>query len=182
VRSGRLAARIERVVAALPYRLNVGSSAMRGVSAAASLEDAFIHLFDAPAAGQACPLYAGVYAHNRRDAMEEILRFYRHFGVTSAGSRDLPDSIPTMFEFLHLLAIAEEACTTAGQREALRMSQRDLLERHLQRWASNTRERIASRDPHPFYAAAIDLAAGAVEADTGFLVSITAEALHSPSR
>jgi DMSO reductase family type II enzyme chaperone len=118
------------------------------------LEAEYIRLFDAPD-GRPCPLYTGVYARRRRDAMEELLRFYRHFGLTvSPGAHDLPDSVPTVLEFLQFLCLRD----AAGEGQAgLHSVGADVIDRHLLPWARETTRRIDERRPHPFYRAAIGL-------------------------
>lgn len=112
------------------------------------LASEYIRLFDAPD-GPALPLYTGVYAARRRDAMEELLRFYRHFGLTiSPATHDLPDHVPAVLEFLSLLAA--RGATSAEV---------DVLQRHLLPWVEATVQRLPARSPHPFYREAIHLVA-----------------------
>lgn len=123
-----------------------------GLSEAVSAEDLeadYIRVFDLPGGGPACPLYAGVYAPSRKDAMEEILRFYRYFGLTMAeAGKDLPDSVPTLLEFAGFL-------TRRGESDS---ALRDLLARHLMPWASATATRLPKRSPGAFYLAVAELA------------------------
>lgn len=113
------------------------------------LQGEYIRLFDLPGGGPACPLYTGVYAKLRREAMEELLRFYRYFGLTLASGRhDLPDSAPTVLEFLAFL-VEREAMDGAGAR----LAQRDILARHVVPWLTQTIARLPKRAPQPFYPA-----------------------------
>lgn len=164
IMSGSFRWDLAQISAALPYSLPVDASLEAANVDERELHAEFIRLFDAPVDGAPCPLYAGVYASNRRDAMEEILRFYRHFGLTSAGSRDLPDSLPTMCEFLQFLTYRESR-TGGDDRQQLRAAQRDLLARHLVRWAEETSTRLASRDPAPFYRSLIETVCSAITAE-----------------
>ncbi|MBA4180225.1 MAG: hypothetical protein C0506_06500 [Anaerolinea sp.] len=123
-----------------------------------SLESEFIRLFDAPD-GATTPLYTGVYSRRRRDAMEELLRFYRHFGLTVAGgAHDLPDYVPTVLEFLRFLTLR---AATDGAGEPAEAAAADVIQRHLDPWAAQTARRLQGRAPHPFYAAAVGLVAAA---------------------
>ena len=49
--------------------------------------------------------------------MEDLLRFYRHFGlsVVHAEDRDLPDSVPTVLEFLGYLVDARAGLDAGGR-------------------------------------------------------------------
>jgi len=101
---------------------------------ARDLESEYIRLFDVPD-GPATPLYTGVYAPRRRDAMEELLRTYRHFGLTIEGSaHDLPDYVPTVLEFLQFLTFGQ-AGESPEASAPFRAASADILERHLCPWA-----------------------------------------------
>ncbi|MCC6960157.1 MAG: molecular chaperone TorD family protein [Dehalococcoidia bacterium] len=149
--SGLLAAMIEAVVSELPWAPAL-PLACRPESPAspAQLESEYICLFDVPDRLPA-PLYTGVYAPRRRDAMEELLRTYRHFGVTvSEDAHDLPDFVPTVLEFLSLLSTGAGAASPAV-RPAWERALADVLERHVCPWAKETASRLARRDALPFY-------------------------------
>jgi DMSO reductase family type II enzyme chaperone len=114
------------------------------------LESEYIRLFDVPD-GPPTPLYTGVYAPRRRDAMEELLRTYRHFGLTvERSAHDLPDFVPTVLEFLRILTFGQHAGKPAA-RPAFESAKADVLDRHLRPWAEQTATRLAQRSGHPFY-------------------------------
>lgn len=164
-RSGELETEFRDLVGALPYRLPVDGAAF-GPSELSyvELQSEFIRLFEVASPGGGsppCSLYGGMYASNRRQVMEEVLRFYRHFGLRlNPDIRDLPDSIPTVLEFLHFLAYREGTPGEGGDEEeavALRNAQRDLLSRHLTQWTPQMTGRLDALDAMPLYRAAIDL-------------------------
>lgn len=152
VREGTLREAIEHLNGHLGYELLAPLDAFGPYDVEPKqLEAEYIRLFDVPDKAPT-PLYTGVYAPRRRDAMEELLRFYRFFGLsTEGGTGELPDFVPTVLEFLGFLSLASER---GGAVAAARM---DVFERHLHPWAAQTAERLARRDPHPFYAGAIAL-------------------------
>jgi DMSO reductase family type II enzyme chaperone len=120
-----------------------------------SLEAEYIRLFDLPGR-PSTPMYTGVYAARRRDAMEELLRSYRHFGLTVVGgSGELPDAVPTVLEFLAFLSQSAEAADLAS-RPAPERAAADILERHLCPWAAETATRLSRREPLPLYRALVD--------------------------
>ena len=166
---GNLARSLRGVASALPYHIDVGSAGFRGHIDPTDLEAEYIRLFDLPGGGKPCPLYTGVYAPARREAMEELLRFYRHFGVTLGNQgRDLPDAVPTVVEFQQYLVLREAAADSVSGHQA-RAAQSDLLNRHLRPWAAATRPRLKSRIPEPFYEAVIALADEMFTADAAYL-------------
>lgn len=114
------------------------------------IEAEYIRLFDVPD-GTPTPLYTGVYATRRRDAMEELLRIYRHFGLTiESSAHDLPDFVPTVLEFLRVLTVGQAAGEPSA-RPAFEAAKADVLERHLRPWAEQTAKRLGERSGHPFY-------------------------------
>lgn len=183
VTSGDLAGILETLAGALPYHLPLGEPGLRQEVEAAELEAEYIRLFDLPGGGKQCPLYTGVYARQRRDAMEELLRFYRFFGLTvGGGKRDLPDSLPTVLEFQRYLVLREASPSEA--KHGARVAQRDVLVRHLLPWAAATRERLATRSPGPFYAGLVELAASlfAAELEAVDQAAVGAEQVDHPVR
>lgn len=151
--SGIVQATVAHLLSHLPER-NAASEWPAFAGAADGLESEYIRLFDVPD-GTGTPLYTGVYSRRRRDAMEELLRFYRHFGLTLSGtSHDLPDYVPTVLEFLGFLSLRMEM---GEEDRGAALALADILERHLGPWARETQKRIAGRTPHPFYAGLVEL-------------------------
>lgn len=166
---GRLTRSLRSVANSLPYEIDVASPGFSDHIDPGDLEAEYIRLFDLPGDGKPCPLYTGVYAASRRDAMEELLRFYRHFGVTlNSQEHDLPDAVPTVIEFQQYLVLREGAAGGVSAQQT-RAAQVDLLVRHLRPWAVATRSRLGTRTPGRFYEAVVSLACAAFAADSAYL-------------
>ena len=161
IASGEVAHTLHLLSGRLPYELPVELEGLSEAIEGPELEQEYIRLFDLPGGGPTCPLYSGVYARNRRDAMEEILRFYRFFGLTMANNgRDLPDAVPTLLEFLQFLVVREES-----RPEESEAAERDVLGRHLLPWAAATAGRLPKRRPGAFYRDVVALAHGVAAAE-----------------
>ena len=158
VLSGALAGSIEQAVSSLPYAVVPGPFDVAPGEGETALGPEYIRLFDVPTHGTTCPLYGGALGGDRRATMEDLLRFYRHFGlsVVHAEERDLPDSVPTVLEFLGYL-VSREQDAGAGDDAAFRLAQSDVLTRHVCNWAPIIRARVAKLGPPPLYAAATEL-------------------------
>ena len=168
--SGALRDELEQLSDAVPYTLPLEGGLRVGRGDGISSD--YIRIFDVPSGGSTCPLYGGVLTGDRRQVMEDLLRMYRHFGLTTANAElgDLPDSIPTVLEFLGFLTYRE--CEASdGDLKAVRRAQRDLLDRYLARWAPIVVERVAALDPPPIYADATLLLEGFVVGELQALVS-----------
>ena len=163
VASGMVATTVGELASRLPWAPGLPLVAPAPLPSPGEVEAAYICLFDVPDR-MPTPLYTGVYAPRRRDAMEELLRTYRHFGLTvSDDAHDLPDFVPTVLEFLGFLA-GEVAGEDESSRESRERAMADVLERHLGPWATETSKRLAKREALAFYAQVVEtigaLAAG----------------------
>jgi len=171
ISDGTLATIAGHLVEHLPYEMDGWGQAFSVPVSFEALQADYIRLFDVPD-GKPCPLYTGVYARRRHDAMEELLRFYRHFGLTvSPAAHDLPDSVPTVLEFLQFLCLRE--AQDAGDPSPLRMARADVISRHLYPWAANTASRLAGRSAAPFYVSAVGFVQQLARAEMVYLRSAT---------
>lgn len=175
LQAGTLGDEMAELCRALPYALALGPlPGKQATGEYAALQAAYIGHFEVPVSGRPCPLYAGVYASSRRDAMEELLRFYRHFGLTlGAEAHDLPDSLPTVLEFLQVLAFEEEQ--PGADRESLRAAARDVLSRHVCRWAAETRQRLgdaAVKGEEEVYVATLAFLERFAQAEVAYLTAL----------
>jgi len=114
----------------------------------------YTRLFEVGRSGPPCPLDGGLYGSTRMQTMEEVVRFYNHFGLSSITSRnELPDHITTELEFLHYLAYREVEAIEAGRGGAdFRRAGRDFLARHPGRWVPQLCARIEQQKPMRFFA------------------------------
>jgi len=113
----------------------------------------YTRLFDVGVPGPPCPLYGGLYASERMQTMEEALRFYRHFGLTSSPSqRELPDHLTVELEFLHFLTFKEAEALEAGADPGpFRRAQRDFIARHPGRWVPTLASRLEAHEGPAFF-------------------------------
>jgi len=153
VATGELRNVLSELIEQLPYDFSVQDLACFELESVDAMESEYIRLFDLPVDGPPCPLYGGLLGGDRRQVMEELLRLYRHFGLSTADAavRDLPDSIPTVLEFLQFLTQREASAGNVNEAAPLRTAQRDLLERHLTRWIPRIIEQLQARKPMPLY-------------------------------
>jgi DMSO reductase family type II enzyme chaperone len=135
-----------------------------------TLQQAYISTFEVGVGRPFCPLYEGSHRGGRMKLMEELVRFYEHFGL-KAQVGDHPDHLCAELEFLHYLAFKEAAALAHGDDVAdLRRAQRDFLDRHLCRWLPRLRTRLQSaQDLPPFYNYLIDTATEFCRRDLAWL-------------
>lgn len=126
---------------------------LQEVSSAEDLAMEYTRLFDTGASGPPCPLYGGLYGGDRLNKLEEMVRFYNHFGLTTAEEvRELPDHLPTQLEFMHYLSYREAEALHAGRDAGpYRRAQRDFAERNLESWVPKLYARLQEHQANDFF-------------------------------
>lgn len=175
--SGDWLSDIEAVGANLPFPLPLTPelSSLLGdqVPPPAILEEDYIRLFEVGAGKPFCPPYEGSHRNGRMKLMEDLVRFYEHFGLI-AHPGDLPDHICTELQFMHYLAFKEAAvASVGGERSGLARAQHDFLDRHLRRWLPRLEARLKSaREPSAFYTALTSFLTLFVDCDRRWLAGL----------
>jgi DMSO reductase family type II enzyme chaperone len=150
--SGRFLEELLVAATALPFPLPTDEG-LRADTALTheGLQQEYIRLFEVGPGRPPCPLYEGSHRRGRMKNMEELVRFYEHFGLRHEGE-DLPDHLCAELEFVHYLAFKEAAALQAGADSLpYRLAQRDFLRRHLNRWLPRLRRRLEQLEPPILY-------------------------------
>jgi len=169
VACGEFLSELRREAAELPFDLPLDGEARAALTAVDALEQEYIRLFEVGPGRPPCPLYEGSHRGGRMKIMEELVRFYEHFGL-QPGPGDQPDHLCAELEFMHYLAFKEAAALSKpGPSGAFRLAQRDFLERHLCRWLPRLRLRLEALGPPPFYSALVGVAGAFAAADRASL-------------
>ncbi|MBK9954790.1 MAG: molecular chaperone TorD family protein [Rhodocyclaceae bacterium] len=139
IRRGDLRRRIEQIASAVDAGLLGGLDLAPLHDPGAMLEPLAVEysrLFDAGVRGTACSLNGGVHHGPQMKVMEEVVRYYNHFGLAMTDdNRELPDHLTAELGFLHFLAFGEQQLETAGRPVAdYQRAQRDFIARHPGRW------------------------------------------------
>jgi len=170
----------------IPFEVEIDEEAMSGRAlkdvSQEDFEAEFVRIFDAGPGGPPCPLYEGKYAADRKVNMEDLVRFYNHFGlsVAEAPERELPDHVTAELEFMHYLAFKEVLALQRDEDPApYCLAEIDFLRRHPARWLPQLLEKT-QRAPQlnipglcvpaiSFYGALIGFAANFCNADLAYL-------------
>jgi len=140
----------------LPYSLDAP------VPQEAPRAEDYVHAFEVGGPyGPPCFIYEGEHGGGRLKVMEDVLRFYDHFGLQPAqedGRRDRPDHLAAELEFMHALAFLEaKALEEGGDPTPYRRAQREFLRFHLADFAAAVASRLEGMGV-PFYSAAAQVA------------------------
>lgn len=184
VLSGEFLSEVLGIAAGLPYALALAEgdslrTSLAGVPADyLEFQSEYIRLFDVGVPRPPCPLYGGLHLGSRRSVMEEVTRFYNHFGLSLGGeSRELPDHITTELEFMHFLTFQDVTALQKGQdRGAYLRAQRDFLQRHLARWVPKVRVQAEQHGAAPFFLGLVGLAEAFLLADLNYVASLAGPA------
>jgi DMSO reductase family type II enzyme chaperone len=187
IRSGDVAQRLQSWVDRL------GPALTRGVDWAAladagdrdeALPAEFTRLFDPGTSAPPCSLHGGLHVGPQMITMEEVLRFYHHFGLApAADSRETPDHLSSELEFLHVLAFGEaDLCSRGEDPTSYRLGRRDFIARHPGRWIPLMRAKLGQQNPLPYYAQLVELLERCLAADLGQLEARHGMASLDPHR
>ena len=157
IRSGALRRQIEQIGAAVDSRLLDGLDLAPLDGPDAMLEPLaveYTRLFDAGVQGAGCSLNGGVHQGPQMKAMEEVVRYYNHFGLAMTDdNRELPDHLTAELNFLHFLAFGEHQLEAAGRSVAdYQRAQRDFIARHPGRWLPVMWPKLEGMKPMPIFA------------------------------
>jgi DMSO reductase family type II enzyme chaperone len=137
----------------LPFELSTATETLPGEPASEKLlQESYVSIFEVGTGRPYCPLYEGSHRSGRMKLMEDLVRFYEHFGlITQPG--DHPDHLSAELEFMHYMAFKEAAALAHSDPVPdVQLAQRDFLNRHLCKWLPRVRERLLSaRELPAFY-------------------------------
>ena len=155
VQAGRYRDDAIRACEALDYDLKPACDGLVAAGPFVDFQAEYLRLFEVGLGVPPCPLYSGIYRGGRKAVMEELVRFYNFFGLsTQHGGSELPDHVTTELEFMHFLTFKElTALRRRDDPAPYRRAQRDFLERQLVSWLPDLEARLNKLEAPPFYAA-----------------------------
>lgn len=187
IRSGELAARLrewlERLDPPLPGPIDWRALGDAGATAEA-LPAEYTRLFDPGTSAPPCPLFGGLHVEPQMTTMEEVLRFYHHFGLAPTGQGgETPDHVTAELEFLHVLAYGEADLEARGEDPtSYQLGRRDFIARHPGRWIPMMRAKLERQRPMAFYAELVALLDRCLAADLAGLEARHGSAAREPHR
>lgn len=173
VRRRRNRAALKECLKGLPFPLalplDTASALLTDATAYDDFQAEYIRLFEVGVGKPPCPPYEGIVRGGRMKVMEEVVRFYEHFGLQGQPG-ELPDHLVTELEFMHYLSFKEAAALQAGEDASpYRRAQGDFLARHLCRWLPRLGARLALAQASPFFLALGHLATEFCRGDRAYL-------------
>jgi DMSO reductase family type II enzyme chaperone len=126
-------------------RSNLGPRLPVGARGLEKLQTIYSSLFDTGKIS----LLEHSYRKEETAVLEDLVRYYEHFGLNVGQLREAHDHLTVELEFMHYLTFLEAG--TAADAGALVRAEGDFLARHLSLWLPSLRERLAAVDAADFY-------------------------------
>lgn len=174
VRSGAVAARLRTLLETVCPALaaTIDAAALGDAGSGDELAIEYTRLFDACGGGApACCLNSSAGRGDARMAvLEELVRFYNHFGLTAADTpaNELPDYLGTLLEFMYFLCEREAECREEGEDSGdFVRAQHDFLARHLAGWIPALHEDLKRHAAPRYYRELSRLGAAFVAEEAG---------------
>jgi len=126
------------------------------VDASVSPEDfqaEFLRIFEVgQGAGPAAPIYGGLYGGDRMQRLEEVVRFYEYFGLSTSAEDPRPaDHLATELEFMKYLTYKEAVSSSPRLQTSYRRAQHDFLDRQLNNWTPRLAESTSAAGTWPYW-------------------------------
>ncbi len=155
LRDGTVADALAAAARDCPFALDGGAAAWDVPEDDEAVQAEYIALFETATGAPAVSLYSGENApgSDRTAQLEEVVRFYNHFGLTSEEPLpEMPDHLSVVLEFLHVLAAREGQVLATGDDPApYRRAAADFLDRHVLSWLPDALGKVRERATLPLY-------------------------------
>ena len=177
---GALREELEALAPSVPFPLQTGliESSIPSLSPEV-VEQEYLRLFEVGPGRPPCPPYEGSHRRGRQEILEDLVRFYEHFGLRHQPG-DLPDHLCTELEFVHYLAFKEAAALqSGGDAQSYVLAQRDFLTRHPVLWLTSLRSKLEHVQALPLYVSLVEFIEDVCAKDLAFLEKRCAEGSSS---
>jgi DMSO reductase family type II enzyme chaperone len=168
--AGEWPARLAEAGKLLPYEMDFGEASVPGSLSMEAFEAEYLRLFEVGdgVGGPGLPLFGGLYSGDRIQRLEEVVRFYEYFGLTTSAEDPRPaDCLSTELEFMKYLTYKEASTPSDRLRTSFRRAQHDFLERQLA-WLPEVVRRAPEFRPLPFWQWSIETVSGFATADAAY--------------
>lgn len=134
----------------------------------------FLRVFEIGAGdGPPASLFGGAYGGERMQKLEEVVRFYEYFGLTTSAEDPRPaDHLATELEFMKYLTFKEAVSPSPRLQTSYRRAQHDFLERQLTGWVPKLAEKTHEAKTWPYWEWVVDTVAGFAAADSQYVSGV----------
>ncbi len=134
----------------------------------------FLRVFEIGAGdGPPASLFGGAYGGERMQKLEEVVRFYEDFGLTTSAEDPRPaDHLATELEFMKYLTYKEAVSSSPRLQTSYRRAQHDFLDRQLTGWLPRFASRTAAAQTWPYWEWVANTVAGFAAADAAYVSGV----------
>lgn len=160
----------------LAFPFDFGSAGIEGSVSQEDFQAEFLRVFEiGNGAGPAASLYGGAYAGDRMQRLEEVVRFYEYFGLSTSAEDPRPaDHLATELEFMKYLTFKEAVSSSPRLQTSYRRAQHDFLERQLSTWVPSLVEKTRAAGTWPYWEWVTATVGGFVAADANYVAGVLA--------
>lgn len=158
----------------LGFSFTFGNAAIEPTVSREDFQAEFLRVFEVGAgSGPPASLFGGAYGSERMQKLEEVVRFYEYFGLTTSPEDPRPaDHLATELEFMKYLTYKEAVSPSPRLRTSYRRAQQDFLERQLVGWLPKLATKTREAKTTPFWEWVVDTVASFGAADSEYVSSV----------
>lgn len=167
----------ERLAAAarlLGFSFTFGNATIEPSITRKDFEAEFLRVFEiGTGTGVPASLFGGAYSGQRMQKLEEVVRFYEYFGLTTSPEDPRPaDHLATELEFMKYLTYKEAVSPSPRLSTSYRRAQQDFLERQLTPWLPRLVARTREANTMPYFEWVVETVSGFAAADAHYLAGV----------
>ena len=157
----------------LPFAFSFGNADIPPSTSREDFEAEFLRVFEIGPDGPPAPIFGGAYGGNRMQRLEEVVRFYEYFGLTTSAEDPRPaDHLATELEFLKYVTYKEAVSASPRLQNSYRRAQQDFLDRQVTGWLPAAVEKTRAAGTWPYWQWVIETIAGFADADARHLSGV----------
>lgn len=158
----------------LGFPFAFGNAAIEPATSREDFEADYLRIFEVGAgSGPPASLFGGAYGADRMQRLEEVVRFYEYFGLTTSAEDPRPaDHLATELEFMKYLTYKEAVSISPRLQTSYRRAQQDFLDRQLVGWLPKLADNVRAADAGPYWQWVADTVAGFAAADAGYVSGV----------
>lgn len=174
---GEWSAQLRDAGTLLAYPFEFGEAPADVSATPADFQADFLRVFEVGnGQGPPAPIYGGLYGGNRMARLEDVVRFYEYFGLTTSPEDPRPaDHLATELEFMKYLTFKEAVSSSPRLQTSYRRAQHDFLDRQLLPWVPDFARRAKAADAPPFWRWASCTVSAFIAADARYVAEALME-------
>ena len=174
--AGEWGARLADAGKLLAFEFDFGNAAIDASVTPEDFQAEFLRVFEiGNGNGPTASLYGGSYGPDRMQRLEEVVRFYEYFGLTTSAEDPRPaDHLATELEFMKYLTFKEAVSASPRLQTSYRRAQHDFLERQLSSWVPKLAEKTRTAGTWPYWEWVAGTVDAFVAADAKYVASAVA--------